>query len=73
MYQVGASGLFNVVSVTSWGHFLDATASRAYEQVGDDHAPGWWQERAAALAEPSRVRRGRRPSHTAGIMARRGA
>ena len=40
MYQAGASGLFNAVGATTWGHFLDAAASRAYEQVGDDHAPG---------------------------------
>lgn len=46
MYQAGASGLFKAVSVTSWGQFLDATASRAYAQVGDDHAPGRWYERA---------------------------
>ena len=60
MYQADASGLFNVVSVTTWGRILDATASRAYEQVGDDHAPGRWQERDAALAEPSRRLRVRR-------------
>ncbi len=42
MYQADASGLFKVVSVTTWGHILDATVSRAYEQVGDDHAPGRW-------------------------------
>ena len=51
MYQADASGLFNVVSVTTWGQILDATASRAYEQVGDDHAPGRRQERDAALAD----------------------
>ncbi len=51
MYQADASGLFNVVSVTTWGQILDATASRAYEQVGDDHAPGRWQEHDAALAD----------------------
>jgi hypothetical protein len=33
--------------VTTWGHILDAIVSRAYEQVGDDHAPGRWQERDA--------------------------
>jgi hypothetical protein len=40
MYQADALGLFKVVSVTTWGHILDAIVSRAYEQVGDDHAPG---------------------------------
>jgi hypothetical protein len=47
MYQADALGLFKVVSVTTWGHILDAIVSRAYEQVGDDHAPGRWQERDA--------------------------
>jgi hypothetical protein len=47
MYQADASGLFKVVRVTTWGHILDAIVSRAYEQVGDDHAPGRWQERDA--------------------------
>ena len=60
MYQANVSGLLNVVSVKTWGQILDATASPAYEQVGDDHAPGWWQERDAALAEPSRRPRVRR-------------
>jgi hypothetical protein len=47
MYQADALGLFKVVSVTTWGHILDAIVSRAYEQVGDDHAPGRWQKRDA--------------------------
>jgi len=50
MYQADASGLFKVESLTTWGHILDAIMSRAYEQVGDDHAPGRWQERDAAPA-----------------------
>ena len=47
MYQANASGLNNVVSVATQGHTLDATASLAYAQVGDDHAPGRWQGRSA--------------------------
>jgi hypothetical protein len=49
MYQVVFCGLLNVVSVAAWGHVLKATASRAYAQVGDDHAPGWWYEHGAPL------------------------
>jgi hypothetical protein len=41
MYQADAAGLCTcTLSATTWGHILDAIASRAYEQVGDDHAPG---------------------------------
>lgn len=65
MYQAGASGLFSAVSVTGWGHFLDATASRAYVQVGDDHAPGRWYERAQLTALPRIDSLG--PVTTAGI------
>jgi hypothetical protein len=49
MYQVAVSVLLNVVSVAAWGHVLKATASRAYAQVGDDHAPGRWYEHGAPL------------------------
>lgn len=41
MYQANASGLLNVVKRGApGGYVLDATASRVYAQVGDDHAPG---------------------------------
>jgi hypothetical protein len=53
MYQVAVSGLLNVVSVAAWGHVLEATASRAYAQVGDDHAPGRWCEHGAPLIAAS--------------------
>jgi hypothetical protein len=53
MYQANAFGLLNVVSVASpGGHVLDAIASRAYAQVGNDHAPGPMAISALARVSP---------------------